>query len=731
MHKAISQLTRKTLQRRFDMTTLIFAGLAGGIFLGLFLGESAAHLKPIGDVYIGLMQMTVLPYIVFSLIGNIGRLSAPSLRVLTGTALMIYLVMWAFAALTVLLVSQSFPELETGSFFSSSLVDPPPRLDLINLFIPSNPFRSLADNSVPAVVIFCILFGIALVGFEDKSSLLGQVGLIAKTLHRVNGMVVKLTPLGVFAVATNAAGTMTFEQFERLQGYYFAFIICVLLMIFGVLPLLVTACTSIRYREVLAASRNAVLAAFVTGSILSVIPLLIDGVNGLLAPQRRTDSESADFPALILPLAYPFPNCGNVVSLLFIPFAAWFIGDKLGLNDELLLFGLGFFVLFGKVFLAIPLLLNTFQLPQDMFQLFLTGGVLAGRLGDALGSMHFMVFTTLSASAMMGRLQLCRRTIVRNLGIILLMILLAMFVTHGVLGHFNRPEIGQVKILSETTLIDEGYRTPVIVAAGPNPQSLRPGQNRLQRIRERGIIRVGFLTDNLPYSFMNGRGVLVGFDVDLAIKLARDLGVGVEFVPFERASLIEQLNQDHFDVALSGLTVTLQRSGNMLMTQPYLIVHMGMVIRDYQRSGFESEDLIARKSGLRLGVIEGSFFEETAHRYFPGATIIPLASPREFFEDMANHFDAMVSHAESGAAWTLIYPSYSVVNPFKRRTSAPVSMVVGGFDVALGDALNTWIGLQRMEGTIDQLFEYWMQGIEPAAHKRRWSILRDVLHWEP
>ena len=57
----------------------------------------------------------------------------------------------------------------------------------------------------------------------------------------------------------------------------------------------------------------------------------------------------------------------------------------------------------------------------------------------------------------------------------------------------------------------------------------------LDRVRDRGVLRVGYFEDSLPYVFVNGRGELVGFDVEMAAQLARDLGVRAELVPINRA----------------------------------------------------------------------------------------------------------------------------------------------------------------------------------------------------
>jgi Na+/H+-dicarboxylate symporter/ABC-type amino acid transport substrate-binding protein len=716
-------------KKPISLTTWIFLALALGIGTGLFIGEYANNLKFIGDIYVGLMQMTVLPYVVFSLIGNIGRLSVREVGLLATSGLKIFLGLWAIAALTVLLLSQAFPELATGQYFSSAMVDPPPKLNWLNLFVPSNPFRSLADNSVPAVVVFCILFGVAMIGFEEKKSLLDHVGLITRTLHRVNGYVVKLTPVGVFGICAHAAGTMSFSEFERLQAYYLTFGASVLILTFVILPLLVTVFTPFTYRQVIFASKDALLTAFVTGSVFPVIPLLIDGVNGLYAQHFRTDAKHADFPEFILPLAYPFPDSGNVIDLIFIPFAAWFLGDALGFGDELFMVGAGFFLLFGKVFLTIPFLLNSFHIPQDMFQLFLAAGVLAARVGDILSSMHYLVFTVLTTAAMTGLLKVRWRRLFWAIGVSLVVIVPTVIGIHYALASMGTDEHGGETTLDRRDLLAEPIHTTLVSQAAPNPVALKPGQNRLERIKQRGMLRVGYRPDNLPYTYFNQEGKLVGHDIDLAARLARDLNVGLELVGFRSESLARQLADDHFDFALSGLTDSLERSSAMLMSEPYLVVNMGLLVKDHQRSDFESEELINRRKRLRIGVVKGSYFEKRAADHFPNAQIVRLDSPRQFFDEDWRELDALATHAESGAAWTLVYPAYTVVNPLQRRDGAPVSMAIGGFDVVLDDMLNTWITLLRMDGTLDKLFDHWMLGKNTKPKPPRWSIIRDVLHW--
>ena len=708
----------------------ITLGLISGIALGLFLGEWAKPFETIGQIYIGLMQMTIVPYIVFSLIGNIGRLSSQELRLLTGSGLLMYALILIASGTVALVLAESFPDIPASRFFSASMVEPAPNLGWYDLFVPANPLKAMAENHVPAVVIFCLLFGVSMSGLKEADRLLDHMSLIAKNLHRVNGMVIRLTPIGVMAIAAHTAGTMSLEEFERLEGYYLVFGVYSLIMAFCILPLLVTSLTTYSYRHVMTAAWNGCLTVFATGSILSVIPLMIDGLNGLFR-QKAQDRSQKSVAEFILPLAYPFPNAGNIGALLFIPFAAWFIGEPLDLHEEGLLLGLGFFLLFGKIFVAIPFLLNHFQLPEDMFELFITGGVFAGRFGDMVGAMHFIVFTILATCAMRGELSIQWIRLPVHLSWVVLLLMATSFGIQTVLDRLEDQSASEQKLLTRNSTIRPDHLLAHLVSKGPNPVALAPNENRLERIHRRGVLRAGILVDNLPYSYRNQAGDVVGFDVDLLTRLANDLHVSLELVPYEPVSLDEQLAKDHFDIAVSGLSITFERATKMLMTEPYFVASFCLVVKDHLRRDFEQEASIARMKSLRLGVAVDGLLAESVDEYFPNATIIPLDSTREFFETPPSPMDALVIQAESGASWTLLYPSYSIVNPFNHPIRLPISIAVAGYDRVLADTLNTWITLEKMKGHIERLADYWMSGKDLRPQTPRWSILRNVLGWTP
>src|SRR5210317_860503 len=101
-----------------SFTVQILLGLALGIFTGLFLGEIAAPFSVAGNIYIALLQMTVLPYIVVSLMGNLGRISWSESRDLLLAAMAILGVLLLLGVVALVTVPLAFPEWASASFFS-------------------------------------------------------------------------------------------------------------------------------------------------------------------------------------------------------------------------------------------------------------------------------------------------------------------------------------------------------------------------------------------------------------------------------------------------------------------------------------------------------------------------------------------------------------------------------------------------------------------------------------
>ncbi len=707
---------------------LILWGLALGLACGLFFGEYCAPLKVVGDAFVKLLQITVLPYIVVSLILGIGGLTGAQARELALKAGTLMLGFWGVALLIVLLLPLSFPRWESGAFFSTSLVEPPRPQNFLDLYIPSNPFRSLADNVVPAVVLFSILVGIALMAVKEKTGLLRGLTIATEALSRVTNLIARLTPIGLFAIAGSAAGTMSVEEFGRLQVFLLAYMVAALFLTLWVLPALVAVATPFTYREVVGCSRDALITAFVTGNLFIVLPVLTNRIKEMFQQcQLRRDTTEA-YVDVIVPVSFNFPNVGKVLLLVFLLFAAWFSGSPLGAGQYPGFLLTGLLTFFGSLNIAIPYLLDALKLPADLFQLYLIAGIVTGSFATLLAAMNLLVFTILATALLTGVAKIQRAKMLAFVGLTALLTIgmvggLRLYFSAFVKNNYTMAEVvGQMHLLREP-LPAQVHSTP------PPALAPTPGVSRLQAIQQRGFLRVGYLPDRLPYVFTNAHGELVGFDVEMAHDLARTLGVQLEFVPVERERLAEQVNAGGCDLLMSGLAVTPDRAVRLTLSASYRDETLAFVFPSHRRKEFRLRAAIQERKGLRVGILSDPYYAAQLRAALPKAETIELSSPREFFESDAAGLDAVLYTAEAGSAWTLLYPKFAVAVPQPGLLTIPLAYAMPRGEAELADYVNAWIELKQKDGTTARLYDYWILGRGAVEKKPRWSVLRNVLHW--
>ena len=186
---------------RMTFSQQMLTGLGAGIAVGLFFGEGAAILNPLATAFVGLLQMTVLPYVTVSIVSSLGRLDYATAKALAARVGTVMLVVWAVVLIVIFLMPLAFPVVESASFFSTTLLDERPPFDFVALYVPANPFNSLANNIVPAVVLFSVCVGVALIGLERRAVLLDVLEVVGDALARATRFIMRLTPIGLFAIA--------------------------------------------------------------------------------------------------------------------------------------------------------------------------------------------------------------------------------------------------------------------------------------------------------------------------------------------------------------------------------------------------------------------------------------------------------------------------------------------------------------------------------------------------
>ena len=712
-------------------STKILVGLLSGIFVGIFLGEHAGMLKIAADGFIKLLQMTVLPYITLSILTSLGALNFAEVKTLglRGGAVLIGL--WCLALLFTFSIPFAFPVLETATFFSSTLVQQRPPFNFVDLFIPANPFHALSNNVVPAVVLFFIFFGVAIIGVERKQIALDVFNVAKDALSRATKFVVTLTPYGVFAIAANTAGTLNLEQIARIQVYLITYVIVALLVALWVLPGLITALTPFTYREVLGPTRDALITAFVAAELFIVLPILIQACKDLLERHNLVDDHTRALPEVIVPTSFNFPHTGKLLSLSFILFAGWFADAAVPLAEYPRLALMGLLTFFGSLTVAVPYLLDLFRIPADTFQLFLATGVINSRFGSLLAAVHTVAVTLLGSAAIVGAL---RFSPVRIGHYLVVTAALAVFTIGGLRIAFNTVLAGSFageELVYGMRPLMTDYDAILVKESDFGDTTGMPTGSLIDAIRKRGLLRVGVFTDRLPFVFLNRERRLVGFDIEMAQLLARDLGVKVQFVEMENFGALSRIMvTSRVDVAMTGMAVTAERVSEMLFSEPYLDNTLAFVVKDHLRDRFSTWAEIGELAGFPITVPNLPYYIEHLRRRAPLLKLAPVESVSQIEEGLKREsIDAVAMPAESGSVLTLLYPKFTVVVPEPGIIKIPLAYPVAGRDQDWASFLNTWIELKRRDGTIDALYAHWILGKQAGKRQPRWSIIRDVLHW--
>jgi Na+/H+-dicarboxylate symporter len=717
---------------RLSLSIRIIAGLVLGIFVGLFFGEPAAVLQPIADIYIRLMQMTVLPYLVMSLIIGFGQLEASEAKRLAVRGGILLLLVWVLTLAVIVAMPAAFPVMESASFFSNALVEPKQPFSIADLYFTSNPFHSLSNAVIPAVVLFSSMIGIGLIGLDNRESVLGTLRVLNASIIRITRFIVSLTPVGVFAIGAVTAGTMTPETFVKLEVYFITFGAASLLLAFLVLPLLVTALTPFRYGEVIGIGREALLTAFVANNAFIVMPILVERTKVLLKQHGLLTQESDSAAEILVPIMFNFPNAGRLLTLLFIPFAAWLAGSSLSAADYSTLLAVGLPSYFAKAQVALPFLMDFFGLPHDLFQLYIPTTIISGKFDSMVTAMNLLVFALLGASAMGGFLVLQRRRLLAAAAVMVA----ATVVT-----------VVAARLVLDTT-IDTSYHKDEALRRMQAPRTMSSaivhrdrstvqqedaaqGPPTLAQIRQRGTLRIGYDPANLPFSFFNLDGELVGFDVELAQNLAESFGVRAEFVPIEWPELPALLADGVIDV-MPGTWYRPYWFPSLRLSAPYMTGTMALAVRDERRHEFANVEALRRSQGLKIGVpLDTSQVKYSMKRYFGDADVefVTLEFWQPFFEGEHPELDAFLVPAEHGAAWTLIHPEYTVVVPQPNPVKIPSAFGLALDAAELTDAVNEWVVFASNADLIDRAYDYWVLGKGAEVKRPRWSIARDVLGW--
>jgi len=718
-----------------NLTFRIIAGMLLGVLTGLFLGEDATRLKLIGDIWIGLMQMTILPYVIVSLIVGLGQLDSALAKQLAIRGGLLLLLFWAIALLVITVMPMSFPVFENATFYSASSKVAASQFNPIELYIPSNPFHAMANTVIPAIVIFSSAVGVALIGMPKKNVFIESLATFLEALGRVTRFIVSLTPIGVYAIVAVAAGTMSWAEIARLEVYFVIYIVASLYLTLWVLPVLISTLTPFKYKDLFRHSREALLTAFFTQNVFIILPMLIDASRRLYSENGLNSDATDSLSEVIVPVTFNFPNTGKLLSLMFVPFAAWLAGSPMELSSypNFLLSGLASY--FAKAQIALPFMLDLQKIPQDMFLLYIPTGIINGKFDAMVSAMNLLAFSVIGTAALTGHLRINFMKLMRFALLSIVLLFLSVIGTRVFFETVIDTQYNKDKIIMAMGLVSPAVKTTVFENRQDLPVRPRPDMlenwSVLQQITHRGVLRAGYLPDRLPFTFKNDKGELVGFDVEILNLLASEMGVSLEFVPVTWDTLFEQLNSDEVDI-VGTVPLTTPILMNLDLSDPYLDGALSLVVQGHRRQDFSQRKRLRALRELTIAYAgPAEYIQEAVESSMPSIKITwkKIGNFAEFFEQKGETYDALIVEAEVGAAWTLLHPEYTVLVPESSKLNMPLSFAVPLGQSKFASSLGRWLSAKKSTGDIQLAYDYWILGKGAEKKEPRWSIKKDVLGW--
>jgi ABC-type amino acid transport substrate-binding protein len=558
-----------------------------------------------------------------------------------------------------------------------------------------------------------------------KAKLLDVLDVVNAAFSRANSLIVRLTPVGIFAIAASAAGTLAIDQLERLQVYLIGYVAIALLVSLWILPGLITTVTPLRHREILGTMRDGLLTAFMTGNLFIVLPMLIEQSQALMRKHGLSGTAAA-LPEVIVPASFNFPHVGKLLVLSFVLFAGWFADAGVPVSDYPRMAITGLVVLFGNINAAVPFLLDLFRIPADTFQLLLATSVVNARFGTLMAAAHTMVMALVGSWAMAGRLEINARRIVR-------FALISLLLTAATVGVARALCLAVVSTQYDRDQMLMGMRLslghgPANTISAPTVTS-DGSVATIDRVRSTGRVRACWVPDALPYAFLNSRGELVGFDVEMAQDLASVLNATAEFVKVDRGDMTGLMRGSTCDFLVGGIVVTAERAVDVRFSKSYLDETLAFVVPDHLRQAYSSWDEVRRRGQIAIAVPPLREYEQRLRTQLPDARFVRLTTAHAAFGELGRSVEALALPAERGSAWTLLHPQFSVAVPRPGLLKVPLAYPIARQDDAFATIVNTWIDLKTKDGTVESLYDRWILGRTATSKAPRWSVVRDVLHW--
>ena len=326
---------------RMGLTTQIFLGLLLGACFGYFLPEVGSQLKPLGDAFIRMIKMIVVPLIFSTLIvGIAGTGDFKKLGRLGGKAIIWFEVASCLALIVGLVVVNilqpgvgvSLPSIgaaaganaaATAESFSISM-------HLLNI-IPTNIVEACAKSDMLQIIFFSCFFGVAVAHIgEEKGKLIVDVcRCVCEAMFKVTHYVMLFAPIGIFAMISYTVGTFGLEMLIPLGKLVFSLYFAIIVFLI-ILAIIASIITKLNFWHIFKVLREPLLLGYSTASSEAALPLAMKCLEKLGLPKHVI--------TFVMPTGYSFNLDGSTLySSLAVIFLAQMYDIDFGLTQQIMM----------------------------------------------------------------------------------------------------------------------------------------------------------------------------------------------------------------------------------------------------------------------------------------------------------------------------------------------------------------------------------------------------------
>jgi proton glutamate symport protein len=298
------------------------------LLLALTLGEIAStknitglitlanYCEPIGLLWIGFLKMVVIPLLISLVVISVaskekGKHMTPLLRRTLLVFMSIYIIMLLAAFIIVPLLLQLLPSslsMATIHTDAAAVANAKPLsfTDQLLSWVPQNPFKSAADGAILPVVIFSLLFGLALnhAAEEHRNTVINFFHAVSTAMLKIVDWVLYFAPIGIFCIVFHLA---TKVQIAGALGFYLLIHLVMHIACLVLLYPLATVFAKVPFKAFVRACFQPQLIALGTQSSIATLPaMIIASERKLMLPHRLT--------SVVLPMAVSFLKAGTVIT---------------------------------------------------------------------------------------------------------------------------------------------------------------------------------------------------------------------------------------------------------------------------------------------------------------------------------------------------------------------------------------------------------------------------------